>query len=489
LNRRWGVAPSLALGIGQATTFTASYLHQEENNVPDPGIPYVGSAPAPVGRSVYYGLPSDDRIKADVDVATAKLVHHFSDALSISETVRYGNYGFVSRITEPHYAAPIPANTPLSSILVQRDRPAADGVVRTAMSDTDVTFKIDTGPFKHTLVAGIELDEEALHQQRFANQLGLITPTPLLNPNPNEAFPGHQTTVNTRPNTNTQTVSGLLSDSIDFGTHWTLVAAARLDRFHARYDEAIKNTHLRHTDVIATPRVSLVYKPTSATSLYAAYGTSYDPSAENLSLSTGTANLSPEKDRTIEIGAKAAVLHERLSLTAAVFKTEMTNARVTDPVSLAPSLAGNLRVQGIEVGAAGHLTKNWEVLAGYTYLDARTVYSLIPGQVGHLLPNTAHNQANIWTVYEFSEDLKIGTGVNYLGRRAADAGGLAYIPGYVTLDGMVSYQINRHIGLQLNGYNLTDKYYFTNAYYSSAVENHVIPGAGRTVTLTATLKY
>ena len=39
LNRRWGIAPSLAFGINQPTSFVLSYLHQAEDNVPDVGIP------------------------------------------------------------------------------------------------------------------------------------------------------------------------------------------------------------------------------------------------------------------------------------------------------------------------------------------------------------------------------------------------------------------------------------------------------------------
>ena len=490
LTRRWGVAPSIALGLNGPTRLTLSYLYQGENNIPDLGIPFVGDAPAKVGRSVDYGLPSDDRTKADVNVVTARLDHDFGHGLSISEALRYGDYGFVSRITGPHYGATAPTlATPLSTILVYRDRPGVDGAVRTAMSSTQLNDRFDTGPLAHTLIVGLELDRETADLTRYANQLNAIAPTPLLNPDPNEAFPGHQTSVTQRPDTRTTTVSGLLGDTIDLGAHWTLVGALRLDRFAAHYDEPITNTHLQHTDTIATPRVSIVYKPTPATSLYVAYGTSYDPSAENLSLSKKTADLDPERDHTFEAGAKAAVLRGRLALTAAVFDTEMTNARVIDPVSQATSLSGNLRVRGIELGASGYLTERWEILAGYTYLDAKTVQSTNPAQIGQRIPNTAPSQANLWSLYEFTEDFKAGLGVTYLGRRAADASGRVHIPGYVTFDGMLSYRLNRHLALQLNGYNLADRFYFTNAYYSTAVENHVVPGAGRTVTLTAAVTY
>ena len=43
-NRRWGVAPSLAFGIGEDDSLTLAYLHQQENNVP--GLPASRSSTA-----------------------------------------------------------------------------------------------------------------------------------------------------------------------------------------------------------------------------------------------------------------------------------------------------------------------------------------------------------------------------------------------------------------------------------------------------------
>ena len=153
-------------------------------------------------------------------------------------------------------------------------------------------------------------------------------------------------------------------------------------------------------------------------------------------------------------------------------------------------LAGDLRVNGVELNAQGYIAPGWEIIAGYTYLDAKTIKSSDPTQVGQRVANTAPNQANLWLTWEPDEDRwKVGAGLNYLDRRAADVSGVATIPGYVTLDAMASYRLNRHLTLQLNAFNLTDKFYFTNAYYSSSVENHVLPGAGRTLLLTAVMTY
>ena len=45
-NRRDGVAPSLALGLGTATRLTLSYFHQNEDDVPDYGISWLFNGPA-----------------------------------------------------------------------------------------------------------------------------------------------------------------------------------------------------------------------------------------------------------------------------------------------------------------------------------------------------------------------------------------------------------------------------------------------------------
>ncbi len=48
---------------------------------------------------------------------------------------------------------------------------------------------------------------------------------------------------------------------------------------------------------------------------------------------------------------------------------------------------------------------------------------------------------------------------------------------------MLSYKLGRNVTLQLNGLNLFNRYYYTAPYYTSASENHAIPGAGRSGTL------
>jgi catecholate siderophore receptor len=178
-------------------------------------------------------------------------------------------------------------------------------------------------------------------------------------------------------------------------------------------------------------------------------------------------------------------LNGSLMLTQAVFRTEVDDAQTNDPDNPTITvLNGNERVDGVELQAIGRLTRHWEVFSGYTYLDGRTLASGTAAYVGKVMPNTAHNQLNLWTEYELPGGWEVGGGGNWLSHRFADSGETAYVPAYVVWNAMVSYDASPHLSLQLNANNLFNKLYYDGVYYTSVAENHAIPGAGRSVTLT-----
>jgi catecholate siderophore receptor len=150
-------------------------------------------------------------------------------------------------------------------------------------------------------------------------------------------------------------------------------------------------------------------------------------------------------------------------------------------------LNGDQRVDGLELGAAGHLTRQWEIFGGYTYLDGKTLRSGTAAYVGKPLANTARNALNLWTEHEFSGAWEAGAGFNWLGRRFADSAGTASVPSYVVWSAMLSYRLTHGVALQLNGFNLFNRNYFVSSYYTGATENHVIPGAGRSLILSIRL--
>ena len=494
LNRRWGFAPSASFGIGTPDTLTLAYLHQQENNRPDTGIPFVNGQPAPAPRDAYFGLASNSVTTHD-DIATARYTHDFSSNLMVADTVRYAHYEFSWIADMPNFGAHAPAaTTPLDSILVGRDQPASTGVQSNLTEQLDLTGRFETGFIRHTVVAGYEWSRQALDLNRLANPFNSnnnwVPETPLLDPDPYMASPVEG--VSSEQDTIAHATSFYLTDTLSLGKYFDLIAGARYDKFSADYKQLTVASGaqllLDHTDRLGSPRAALIFKPTALQTYYVSYGTSFDPSAEALSLTAKTANLGPVKGKTYEVGTKDQLLDGQLLFTGALFHTVVDNAQTNDPEN--PSLTvlnGNQRVNGLETQLTGYLTKHLEITAGYAYLDGRTLSSGTAAYVGQPLQNVAKNALNLWTEYEFTDQWEAGVGGNWLDRRYADFAGAVTVPGYVVWNAMVSYKVTRDLALQLNGINLFNRLYWDAPYYTSPSENHVVPGAGRSALLSIRL--
>ena len=493
-NRRWGVAPSAVFGVGEPTTVTLAYMHLSEDDRPDTGVPFVNGAPAPVPRGADFGLLSD-RAKSDVDIGTLVIRRQFNANVSLENSFRAADYSFNYVFNSPNFGSvaaggqgPPGPGTPLSSILVGRDSPSSGANQTNVTDELDLTFRFDTGPVRHVLVAGAELSwlESDLfrYNNPFNRNNNWIPETPLLAPDPTMTRPFQPITSTQDTNANSQ--AAYVTDTMSIGPHVDFIAGARIDRFDAKFHQVTLTSgvvlDLAHTDVVGSPRLALVYKATPSTSFYVAYGTSFDPSAEALTLTTKTSNLGPVKATDYEAGVKSSVLNGALLLTGAIFHTEVDNAQTNDPDNPTITvLNGDQRVEGIELGATGHITEKLEIVAGYTYLDGRTIASGTPSAVGKQIPNLARNSVNVWAEYYLTPAWEVGFGGNYLDRRFADAANTASVPAVTVWNAMTSYRINPHLTAQLNVINLTDELYYGGFYFTTPSENHAVPSPGRTV--------
>src|SRR5690606_30915815 len=87
-HKRWGIAPSLAFGLGSDTRLYIDLLHLDQDNVPDGGVPTIGlpgyttpdperpelGAARPVDPYNFYGTRSDHD-DSTTDLVTAIVEH------------------------------------------------------------------------------------------------------------------------------------------------------------------------------------------------------------------------------------------------------------------------------------------------------------------------------------------------------------------------------------------------------------------------------
>ncbi len=483
---RWGIAPSFTVGFNGPTRLTLSYFFQQENNIPDYGVPYLFGEPAPVPRETFYGLPHADFEKTDVHIATLRLDHTFSGDVRLRDTLRYAVYQRDHLVTAPRIAGNPAPGTPLSAINVNRGRPAREREDTILSNQTDVIIKFDTWRFKHTLVTGLELARELAESTTFT--IGNTPTATLLNPNP---FP-NLSAVTRRRNQITETTAyslGLYAvDEIALTQQWKIIGGLRWDRFQSEFTQRTAATgarlELERTDSMVSPRAALVFLPTPAQTYYFSYGTSFNPSAEALTLAANNVNAEPEENRTFELGAKWDLLRNALSFRTALFQIDKTNARTADPVLGVMVLEGEQRVRGFEVEAIGRILPRWQVFAGYTYLDSKAVKALEVGVEGKRLANVPEHSASLWTTYDIGERWQIGGGLIYIGERFGNNTNTNKVPGYVRGDATVAFRPIKQLELRLNVVNVSDEKYYDNVYQA-----HVVPGAGRTFILTGTFTY
>ena len=484
--QRAGISPVVAFGLDGPTRVTLGLLHQTQWDRPDYGVPWIDlssgagvSHPAAAPWNAYYGF-RDDYSRVFADIATASIRHDFADGWQFHDQLRYAAYGRAWRATDPVIAPVVPAATPLSSITVTRTMRGGHSHESFLENLVDVSGRIEALGLRHNLVMGGQLGRQGADPTvlRFTGVPGVN----LIQPDSKAAFSGVST-----PRSVTHVIADtsalFVGDTVEAGPRLRLEGAARVDRFAADVrGDLPAPTRFRHTDTQGSWRAAAIFSLAADAEAYVMAGTSFDPSAENLSLSATTADLAPERNRTVEAGVKWTA--GQALLTASVFRTIKVNAREPSPTDPTLTiLAGTARTQGLEMKTQGRITPRWLVLAGYTFLDA-TIVASPAKDAGHALQNAPRHSVQLFSAYDLSPGLTVGGGLSYVSSRVPssllDPNGLRQqVPGYWNTSALVRWRLTPHASLQLNADNLLDK-----RFYDGLDDNHVNVGAGRTIRLT-----
>lgn len=494
-SNRWGIAPSFSFRLSPDTDLSLNLLHQQEEGMFDYGVPMWQGRPAKVAINTYYGFYDNRTMDTDVNVATVALSHRFSDAFSVKNTLRYGDYErkYLTHLFSgnPAYSGGANAGS------IARSQALRLSTQETIYNQTDFVLKKTLFGFNNTLMFGSEFGWEDYSfkskNSSGVSRVSVFDPLPAASVGAGLAsdFSG---TLATNRLTHAQTYAGYLMDEFELNPQWKLLGGTRYDVFEARQDDLLGGEGFDSSVSQWSPRGALVWQPSSWQSYYFSYGKSFNPSAESLSLSASNADLPPEQNNNYEIGAKWDLFDGRMAATAALFRLEKTNARTTSPIDPnLQELSGQQRTDGFEFGLSGQILPNWDLSATYAYLDAKVVQSnnsatgsvsgLQKSYQGMTAVNVPENSGVVWTTYHLTDNWEIGGGVYYASHRYADSVNEAVLPGYARLDAVVAYH-QKHYDLQLNLFNLTDT-----VYYESGRTNSALPGTPVSGQLTVNFKY
>ncbi|MDQ2183872.1 TonB-dependent siderophore receptor [Alcaligenaceae bacterium A4P071] len=500
---RWGVAPSLAFGMGTPTRVTLSYSHIENDDMPDLGMPFSNAArpgrstPIRVDRDLFYGRKNVDYRNNTSDTSTARIEHDLNDVFTVRNSTRYVKTLNDYLMTRPSFdnctAASVgPCATEGPGLQFTRDARARWRQSEAILNQTDIFGEFATGRIRHSVTAGFEISKETLYSKSVTGFPGRDTDS-FYSPNPNRNYASN---IQRGPKTNDGNIKSraiYVFDTVKFSEQWEANAGLRYDNYR------VTNNTDDRTDNLWNYQLGLVYKPLPNGSIYASYGTSSNPVGENLGQAGGAdgpaggaaiRDLGPEKSRSIELGTKWDVMNDRLSLTAAVFETKKTDARTFDPITGDVTLDGNNRVRGVEFGASGAITPRWNVWGGYSYLDPEvTSYrggaSAATDYSGKQIKFIAKQSVSLWTTYALTPAFTVGGGPTYVGKRFANDANTLELPSSWRYDAMAKYQVNKQFGLQLNVNNISNE----RIYDASHVGLFALMAPGRSAMLTATYRY
>jgi catecholate siderophore receptor len=531
-NERWGVAPSISFGLGTPTQFTLAYFHQEDDNIPDYGIPFRNFERVPgIDRSNFYGYRGIDEQDIETDLVTATFQHAFTDKLRVRNLWRWGQIdnltiasGIQGRVCIE--AGQLPLGVTSGDACAASGTYEPSGGPRALLRDyrntlmanqTDLTYEFNTGPIAHTLVAGVQIVNEDYDRDGasslFRDAGGVIPtlpPTDLYDPD--LQFDGELNySLTDRTKADLKSQAFYLLDTIELTEKWQITGGMRFEHSSAQIAALPPTTatsRISTKDDLFSGRVGLVYKPVANGSLYVAYGESKNPASITIisnprpgndgSLSLNNANVKPEKTESIEVGAKWNLFQDRLQLTGALFQNDRTNTRVASGDPLAPEqvLDGESRVKGFELGASGQVTNELSVYFTYAYLDSEILQSISDGdeddgdvdpQKGHALPATPQNSGNLWVTYALPRGFEVGYGAQYVGEWHQTAVDPDKIEDFWLQNALVGYRVNRHLHVRVNVNNVANETYY------NRVRGNVVgwadPGVGRTTVMTATLNF
>ncbi|QUS60316.1 TonB-dependent siderophore receptor [Synechocystis sp. PCC 7338] len=464
----WVVSPTLTWNIGPDTKLNIYGQYTTNRETLDEGIPATNIADLPSNRFLGERF---SKFEQDQYLIGYTFNHDFNENLKLRHAMQYLAYA-------PVRYAPLFDFFDEDTGELNRFEYYAGGNYQRFFTNAELVGEFYTGPVKHRVLFGLEYrNDTETPEFQFSNSFAPInvfnpvyTNTPF--PIAPEFFRDDQV----------NRFAVYLQDQMDLFDNLKLLVGLR-------YDSATQNRstqsltepreEFNQTDDQLTPRVGIIYQPIPSVSLYGSYTTSFNPSFA-ASLNADGSTFDPQTGRQFEVGVKADIT-DKLSVTFSAFDIRKQNVPTIDPANpLFTIQTGEQTSRGVELYLGGEILPGWNIVTGYSYLDA-FVSQDNTDIVDNTLANVPSNQFSLWTTYEIQsgdlQGLGFGLGLFYVDQRAGDLDNTFVLPSYFRTDAAVFYR-RENWELQLNIENLFNSQYLS---ASNGFDLSTYPGAPFTV--------
>ncbi|SOC11613.1 TonB-dependent siderophore receptor [Rhodobacter maris] len=234
-----------------------------------------------------------------------------------------------------------------------------------------------------------------------------------------------------------------------------------------------------------TPFAGVTWDISPATTLYASYTEIFQTQT---ALDAAGNVLKPLEGQQVELGAKAS-LANGLDVSAALFRLEQVNRAQSVTGETWSEASGKVRVQGVEIEAAGEIGAHLHLAGGYTWSESEYLNGTTSGNT--FSTYTPKHMVKLSLAYDVTEgmfhDWSFGGQLIAMSGFSSVSGGTTIrAPGYGVLDLTAKRALDENTDLRLTVSNVFDKEYYTRV-GGTTVFN--FRGAPRALTVSLTRRF
>ncbi len=490
-SKRAFVAPSVTLGLGEATELTLMAAFTDDDRQADFGTAIDLDGKLTVDPKRVNNHP-DDTIERHQRTYGLDLDHDLSSAWRIGARFRVFDSGY------DYSPLFLPFGLDLATMVYFRVPAQQEQHNDEIAGQFNVNGDFELGGKRNRLFAGVDYREtETENRTRF--NPGAPSFLNWLDPDYSELPPAEA---------DIPVASGFYANEdierlgLYFQNHLSVTEALTLS-LGLRYDDFDRSPKTGSSTSSqdgseTSAQAGLVYRISEAVSAFANYSESFEP---NFDLDRYSQVLPPETGEGFELGLKTD-LFDSLSLNLAAFEITKRDVATADPAALptdpnpfGSTASGEQRSRGLEVDVSGRITPNWQVFGAYGYTDSEITKSNNSDE-GLPVVGAPDHTASLWATYAMPDGalrgLTLSLGVQYVGERLVmgdansdgDTSDKVMLDGHVVVNAAAAYE-RGHWRLALNLANVTDREYVDAAWGGLSRSVH----AGAPFEATGTVSY